>query len=573
VNRRLPTVTLISSVLCLSYIYLYWRSVSAHWFNPHWSTDDGLQQLFPLHAVFHPDIFKSDLIAEVMQGYLAPLHYGISYLVTLLTHDPIMTGHWVNLIQLVLVVIFVFLIVRRRASLVAALFAVIFLFHTRHLVQRTTGGLPRGWAPAIFASVLYFTISSRHRCVIAALLCGCLLNPPATFLAAFSYGLFLTCKLARYEGRSEALRHFYELLIAAPILILTVLYVAHRPDHIGQMVSYSEASSMPEFQKNGGRFAFVPFDNPWHEIKRYGFQAFIGKLYKPSRFWKNNIYYFVLGILALLLCWQVKKRREIIPSELLIFGLSSIVVYFISRQFAFLLYVPDRHLRAPLAIFFITAFPIGIWRSFANRRAKSLAETWKALAGFALLSVLVCQSSGLGFDGSANFNYSDLKRGRYVIWLAEHAPENALIAGFPTMVDPVPLFSMRKVYASSECWHPFYKVYNQEMKRRIAISLRAHYATNFKDFMALLEPEHVDYFVFERARFSKSELQTPIYFEPFRAELKILASHPAEDYLFSKLPEKVTDQVPYMVFRDKLSSVLDLKKLREYLNSHPELEK
>ena len=142
--RRIHILPIVAASLTLAYIVLYCRSVAPYWFNPNWTTDDGLQQLFPLHSVYHPHIFQGDLIADVMRGYLAPLHWGISYLITLLTRDPVMTGHWVNLIQLALAAVFLFLLVKARSAWTPAFFALLWFFHTRHLVQRTTGGIPRG---------------------------------------------------------------------------------------------------------------------------------------------------------------------------------------------------------------------------------------------------------------------------------------------------------------------------------------------------------------------------------------------------------------------------------------------
>src|SRR5262249_20906580 len=101
-------VHIISGISLLIYAYFFWKNLSRYWFNPHWTTDDALQQTFPFHAVYHPEIFKNDLIAKTMTGYLTPIHYWLSYLITYWTRDPIMTGHWVMLIQLASAALFLF---------------------------------------------------------------------------------------------------------------------------------------------------------------------------------------------------------------------------------------------------------------------------------------------------------------------------------------------------------------------------------------------------------------------------------------------------------------------------------
>lgn len=92
---RLDLVTVVSAALCLVYIYLFWASVSQWWFNPRWSTDDALQQVFPFHSVHHPEIFKGDFIAEVMRGYLAPLHWALGYALTWLCGDALLAAHYI----------------------------------------------------------------------------------------------------------------------------------------------------------------------------------------------------------------------------------------------------------------------------------------------------------------------------------------------------------------------------------------------------------------------------------------------------------------------------------------------
>ena len=90
------------------YIGLFAWGLKDVWFNPQYLTDDALQQSYPLYKVFDKDLFKNDLITEVMEGYLAPLHYFFHYLATLFTGDPILAGHYVMLLQITLTSILFF---------------------------------------------------------------------------------------------------------------------------------------------------------------------------------------------------------------------------------------------------------------------------------------------------------------------------------------------------------------------------------------------------------------------------------------------------------------------------------
>jgi hypothetical protein len=561
--------------LFVLYAVLFVEGIAPYWFNPRWTTDDGVQQLFPFYSVLEPEIFRGDLIHEVMQGYLAPLHFGIGALITLATKDPIMTGHYLFLLQLVLALGFLFATVRLAAGFAPACLSTLWLLHNRPSIQRMTGGLPRGWAVVLVPAFFYLLMSKRYRGVLALIFFGCLLNPPVTFLIAAAYGLFLSLRCLSSKTRSQFTRPFLELCLCTPIFIATTLFVTHRPDYVGSVATLEEASTMPEFSRRGGRFSFLPF-MPWQkELPMYGLRAFTGKNTYPSEFWQQNTGYFVLGSLALLLLIGLWRKRSIIPLEFLSFGAAALIVYFLSRPLAFRLYVPDRHIHIPVALFFIAAFTVGIWRAFHLRKLPSeftelssrLKNSGLALVGFCALGFVIYSNCGLNLAGDLNFNYPDTKRGYYSKWLKENTDPLALIAGQPTLVDPVPLFAKRKVYASSETWHPFYTEYNREMKRRIAISLRAHYAKDLNELLELLTPEGVDYFVFERKAFYPHNLSKASYLLPFSAMVKELGSRPPSEYAYRQLPRAVDlDKAPYMPYRDNLVAVVDVKKLQEYLN-------
>jgi hypothetical protein len=572
---KLTSPSALCALVCLVYLFMFWQSVSAWWFNPRWTTDDALQQVYPFHSILHPENFKGDLITEVMRGYLAPLHYAIGYVLTRLCGNPLMTAHLMMLIQVLLSAGFLFLAVRAAAGMPAAFFSVLWFFHTRHVIQRMTAGLPRGWAPALFAAYLYFTLRGNHRAILAVILCGCLLNPPATFLVAASYGLYLLIQSARTTTRAEYLPHLIRLMVASPVFAGITLYIMHRPDYIGGIYSYSEAIKMPEFSRAGGRFSYLPFVPAAAELKSFALRTFFGKFSNPSPFWREYTLTIVCALLAAVTAVGAWRRRTAIPLSAWCFLVSSIVVYFIARLAAFYLYVPDRHINIPLAMFWIFALTVGVWRvlqtgtvaeSPSENETFTWRRSWLSMSGLCAVAFVVYSGSQLNLSSNANFNYNDTRRGPWVRWLRENTPETSLIAGFPTFIDPVQLFSIRKGYATIETWHPFYTAYNEEMKRRLFISLRAHYAENLAELVNILSAEKIDYFVFERQRFYPDRLRNTRYFKIFQPLLDELTSRPPERYAFRQLPLQVDMQkFPFMPYRDKVSAVVDVRKLREFL--------
>jgi hypothetical protein len=103
-------------VLLVFYSYLFVQDVGSFWFNPEWTTDDALQQVYPFHKAIYPDLFKGDLITMVMEGYLAPLHYYLCFSLTYLIGDAIMMSHWVMLIQVLATLVFIFLAVKHYSE-------------------------------------------------------------------------------------------------------------------------------------------------------------------------------------------------------------------------------------------------------------------------------------------------------------------------------------------------------------------------------------------------------------------------------------------------------------------------
>jgi hypothetical protein len=552
------------------------------WFDPSWTTDDATQQTYPLFDAIFPTRFEDDLITEVMRGCLPPLHYWLSYGITLVTGDPVMTGHWVMLLQVALSLSFLFLAVRALSSNVPAALAVLWFMHSRNTMQRMTGGLPRGWTPAIFTFFLYCAATRNHWGALAAIVLGAMLNPPGALIVGVAYGLLLVWRFVSTHGeeREAARRILVRSLALSPLCAVVALVVVQRPPHVGQMVSFSEATAMPEFQRPLGRFPFLPLRPAFEEFQIFGFQAFIGRLYRPADVWRQNIWWMVPGALTFLALFGALRRRVALPAELVVFAVASLVTYSLSRIFAFRLFVPDRHIQIPMVVFMVGAFVVGIWRAFHRSDAKgrtgsvasdppsALRRSWPALLGFAALGGMVYQCSNTGLQGDANFNYPNNKRGRMYEWIRTNTPEDALIACHPTHCDAMQLFAVRKALVTTETSHPFYPRYNLEMRRRSELSLRAHYAASLADVVTLLKPEGVTHFVFRRADFRPEKIAKASYFPPLDTVVKELVQNPSKGFAFSALPKELDPQGhPYVKFIDDVSIIIDVNELERHLRA------
>jgi hypothetical protein len=440
-------------------------------------------------------------------------------------------------------------------------------------------GLVRGWSVPVFCSFFYFAAKANHVGMLFALLIGALVHPPATFIVGLAYGFFLLieCLTKLSKGMDKPFKNILVALLAAPLVALTSYLVVSMPPEIGQMASYEEALTRPEFFNPGGRFPFVPLESVEKDFRVFGFQAFLSKWVKHGKFGEVPIEILIMASAVIFTVGvgllSLRMKKTFIPKEAWIFLVALLITYQCSRMFAFKLYVPNRHLQIPMALFFIFGLSVGtsilgkaVWEKCFGQFGKRTTN-WGSLLAVFVLASFVYYGSGLGLYGTANYNWHTGSRGGVFKWVANNTPVNAVIAGHPTFLDPIQLFGKRIGYATTETAHPFYRGYYDIIASRLERSLRAHYAHNLSQLYDLTEPAGINYFIFDRKRFYPKELKTASYFKPFDGLVKELTSGNASMYAYRELPQEIDlKKAPYMVFRDAYSVVIDIAKLGQYLN-------
>jgi hypothetical protein len=544
--KKFSLAEFVMFALMCAYGFLFYQSISPYIFSELYTTDDAMQQTFPLWQAVYHDAFREDPITEGMKGYLPPIHWELSYIVTLCTQSPVMTAHVMTCVQLGLALCFLYLFVKQLTkSDIPAWFSIIWFLHSRNLPQRLTGGIPRGWAPFIILATLYFIAKKNQIGVLTILFIGILTNPPATFMCALCYGLYLFINVVRPETRFDTKPQFVRYLIASPILAGIALLSLQRPPEFGHMATLEEAEANPAFNAAGGRFPFVPLDSPFTQIKSVGTQAFQNKWHHlPTFFPQSYLLYTLIAVLTGIYVYSRRKKRELIPAELSVFLVSIFIVYFLSRFFAFQLYVPDRHLQYPLNIFWITAFTTVIWR-LSQTTTQKKSEV-RAVFNYLLLGTLLFYLGGDGLQGVANFNTKLDKFQRLYSWMRLNTDRSDVFASHPKEIDLLPLASIRKAYITEETAHPFYSGYWNLVKRRYETSFRMLYARTSPEFLDAMGDEKIDYFIFPRSRFTERSLETATSFSPFGQLVKRLVKKGEGNLMFTKILEgKYQDSIVY----------------------------
>lgn len=565
VSRRIDAVSLLGAafiVCALIYAGMFVRTASGPWFNPRLTNDDAQQQLYPLYRAIDPELFNNDLVTKCMEGYLAPLHYAISYSITLLTADPVMTGHWVMFIQFCLGLLFIFGTVRAYAGYYPAVFSGLWYLHARPLWSRMVGGLPRGWLGPLLLCYLYCVATKRYGAVLLLVVVASLLNPPAAFLICTAHALYLGWQWLANSDRAIWFKRGIAFFVVAAISGAVTLQIVRRPPEIGQMVTLEQARKMPAFNIRGGRFAFLPFPSSLEQLSGGGSRAF----FQNSRFVpesiKPGLFPLTATVVAVFAVMGWRRRINAVPSALIASLIAVVGTYFLARQFAFKLYVPNRYILVPLNLMWMVIFPIAIWK--LSERYESRKPTVNRFASLFLLGLLLLGVNGFAVRSAPGFDISTETRSGVYRWMETNSAKDAVFAGHPDSLNGVPLFGKRIVYVNSEVAHPFYITYYEEMKRRLNISLRLSYARSWQTFMNVLKDEKIDYFIFTARDYDEKRLNQAKYVQPFSRMVKRLArNRPREQFLFSKLPRQVDpERFPYVVFADSDSAVIDLRKLR-----------
>lgn len=558
-SELLPIIVAVACVIF--YAIAFVKSFQGRWFSPMWTTDDATQQLFPFYRVLLPDAYPNDIIYEVMRGYLAPLHWWIGVVITKFTLDPIMTGHWMMLIQLVLTCGLLGWGVFPHVGLIGSSAVIFWFLHTRPVVQRLTVGLPRGWAAVVFAGFIAFSLRKNFKAMLVFLLIGALLHPPALTLIAIAAGVALLLEWYLHPAeRLQTIKKIVLLGIIGAVLIAVLITITKKPDYIGNMVGPKEVVTIPEFKNPGGRFPFYPIPSVQSHIASFVFQPFFTKFYKnflPGQ--KTVICSLVVVIFLLCLCECIRryigeKRGDIPWVTFVSFFVATIFIYTCSRIWFFKLYVPDRHLQLPFAFLWITFFVVIPPVLFKFNR-----DQFKKLLYYSVVAVIVYSCSQKGLQGLANFNYPLMRKGGIYEALREKTALQAVLAGEPVSMDPFPLLTQRSAYVTNETYHPFYPKYLEVLRQRFDVSLRATYARTLREFNEATKEGRFDYFIFNKSNYTASQLQKPRVSLPHQETLRQLVSDAQGKFAFQEIPH----DAPYVFYVDKNYIVIDMQKFRE----------
>jgi len=525
----------------LIYIFCFLIYQSPKIFDYYRVADDARQQIYPLYAARDSQLFENDLLTRYFRSHTPPFYYYAHYPLAWLI-DPVILSKITQFVLLGLVLVFLYKIGRLLHGPFLGWTLVFLTVHSPTLVGLTDGGLPRGWAVPGLVVFSWAVLAGRPRVALAATVVSGLFYPPVFLVLGPSYGVWTILK--RSWSRWD--------LAALALMVVGLWPMVFRGDEIGRIVTAAEAAKMPEWQL-GSRFPFLPTPSLVSLLPR----NFTVSYLPPSVFGPWAWLLVALGFAAFLLWPDSRSRESGSPAPRsraqTIFALGfplafSLVMFEVSAFLAFRLHIPDRNLKYTIPVLGLILITLAVFRLI------KIVSRWQGWPAF-LVIIGVVLLGGSGFTGNLNL-WADQRFAWKLYAFVEQLPKDALLAGPPTEMDNIPLFSRRKVFVSDEANQPLYDRYYREIRGRLLQTFDAYYATDLKAVEDFRNRTGVDFMLVRKEDFTHRFKRARYYSEPYNTHiLGLKAGHSAGDFVFAKPPKQA------VVYDDGYFLVVDLKKL------------
>jgi hypothetical protein len=184
-------------------------------------------------------------------------------------------------------------------------------------------------------------------------------------------------------------------------------------------------------------------------------------------------------------------------------SLSSVLCYFLARVFLLKLFIPDRYVIYTINLFYC------LFLALALHAALKIGQWPRNLALPALL--LAALLGALRLHGVGLRDYSAY--GALYTALAA-TPKDALIAGHPNLMDTVPTFARRSVFATYELAHPWSRGYWEKLRPRLEDLFRAYYAADPEKVLAFGRKYGISFLVVDDRHFHPDFFKGGQFFFP-----------------------------------------------------------
>jgi hypothetical protein len=552
--------------LLLTYILIWIIGNRGMLFDPMLQNDDVRTHIFAFHQYSDNSAFKTDPIAKEVMNMMTPGVEALYRLVVPLTNVPVATKV-IQALCFIIILIPLFIVPRNKYAIFPMIVLLIFfVLHTPSLVERIVGGLQRSFAiPCIIIWISGALLSRRSIRIVAILIAG-LTYPIIMGLLMVSELLFILvqidwkCTGVVYPRLLLEMKFFLLLIFLCGLVL--VPYMIHKRN-AGPVTSLIEAQNEPAFGQEG-RVQALPFPNPFPEaiaafMSPINFHGGILALFKPLpnyiRFkFIINLFVFIMSFFVV--SFLVWKKVIPVPKVALCLIFASIIMYALSRVFAFHLYWPKRYLQLGLPLAFITGIAEIVCQIKIYRF--SLSSFWLAIfviiISITFLGDGIEPRIGMTIDGRLNHQLFEF---------FQKTPLNTKILCHPYDGDDVPYWSGRPTTGGYETLQPWFIESWQRHKYFTEEVLRALYATKWSTVISFCHKYNITYIMINTDRYGPDFREKANMFEPFGSFLEALLSSINQNDL---VITRVLQTNP--VFYDKPFFVIDVNSLLSFANDN-----
>lgn len=492
---------------------------------------DVPQHIYWMQQFNDPELYQNDLLTHFAKS-LQPWGAVVIYRVLAPIIDPLLLSKVLPIFLSAASAVYLFkllaLIAGGFAGMVgASLFLVMPVF-----AGVMAGGTPRAYSFLVLASFLYYLIKHDYRKLVVVIVLQPLLYPSMFFLCGVTF--FLTFLRPSSRDLSPKMVEKLTCFVLSMILgvgILGTKYLLLEDASLGKMVTSTQVETWPELSIDG-RYSIIPTGSLAQALvtqTRGIFMSFISvsPIYIAARELKpaslahgriNTLIWIAIpGLLLIVLLftfWGKSKSGFVLPTELMLLLLASLIMFELAELLFLRLWLPSRYVQYSLPLLCVAVVSLAIGRLIARIRATGVRLAIQT----AVIAVLLLHfniNQGVALD-----NQSD----KHELFNSLAAvSKDALIAAHPMLADYIPTFSKRKVFLNHEMSQPFKDRYWFVLRARTFEFFDAYYAEDISKVAQFCRKHKIDYLVVDRRHFTAEFLSAKrLYFEPFNSYLKNL---------------------------------------------------
>lgn len=508
---------LLALVVAIALLVATW----AHWSTltqPYVVNNDAHQHTFWMHSLEDPELFEGDLLAHYSLAYQPPGYVWLFRSLSLVV-NPLTAARFLPLLLFALSAGLLLLVVRSFSGRFEALLSCSIFLASPLFLQKMAGAHPRAFATPFLLLTLLLLFRRRHRSLGLLLVMQSLFYPMIFLLSSATSLLGLLFGQLRLVDRR--LRPVTSWRVFVPVSLgvllgcgaLVTRYWGPEDPQIGSLVTRAEMEASPEFFA-GGRARHLPqrgLQRNTEQVIRQGLPN-TGRVLGIDTFNRMPGWQFrFLLLLLLVTIFLAVRRRGFLPAPWLALAISSVALYLLADYLLLRLFFPKRYVMYSISLLVVVAVALA-----AGALLRLIPAGWARQTAQALSLTVVA----LHLPGMAGAGLDDYSPRGELYRFAATLPKDAILAGHPTSLEGIPLFSGRRVLATLETSTPYYTGYWQQLKDRLYPFFEAYYGSDPSALASWLKHQDIDYLVVDESTFDKEFLARPrrgAYFQPFGA--------------------------------------------------------